>query len=95
MVYLKDITTEISTYDNDHSIRFYLPKDKWSLGTIRIRHTSGPINDAYIITSMDINRLISYIMAINNLPTEMGDAIVLTIRQHAINKLEQYLKGGE
>jgi len=95
MDYLKNIRTEISSYDNDHSIRFYLPQDKMSLGTIRMTKTPGPINDAYIITSMNINYLIQYIMVSNNLPIELGDAIVLTIRQHATNKLKEMLKGGE
>ena len=95
MDYLKPLSTEISSYEHDHSVRYYLPQDKMSIGTIRITTTPGTINDAYIITSMDINRLIAYIMAIHNLPVQMGDAIVLTIRQHAINILKENLKGGK
>lgn len=92
--HLKTLSTEISSYDNDHSVRYYLPKDKMSIGTIRITVTPGPINDAYIITSMDINRLIAYIMAINDMKIEMGEALVLTIRQHATKTLNDYLNGG-
>jgi hypothetical protein len=31
----------------------------------------------------------------HNLPIEMGDAIVMTIRNHATNKLKEYLMGGK
>jgi hypothetical protein len=90
MDYFKNITIEITKYEDDYSIRFYHPQDKWSLGIIRITNH----NNNLITTYMNINTLIEYIMLNHKLPTEMGDAIVMTIRNHAINKLEQYLKGG-
>jgi hypothetical protein len=95
MDYFKNIIIKISKYEDDYSIRFYPPQDKISIGTLRITTTPGTINDAYIITSMEINRLIAYIMAIHNLPVQMGDAIVMTIRNYSVNKLKQYINGGE
>jgi len=87
----KNITTEISEYDNNYSVRFYHPQDKWSLGIIRISNH----NNNLITTSMEINTLIEYIMLNNKLPIEMGDVIVMTIRNYAIDKLKQYINGGE
>lgn len=91
MDYFKNITIEITKYDDDYSIRFYHPQDKLSIGIIRISNH----NNNLITTSMNINTLIEYIMINNKLPIEMGDAIVMTIRNHATNKLEDYLKGGK
>lgn len=43
---------------------------------------------------MSINDLIQYIMVANNLPVEMGDSIVMTIRNKTIDELNKYIKGG-
>jgi len=53
-----------------------------------------PIKVIVYLLSMSINDLIQYIMVANNLPVEMGDSIVMTIRNKTIDELNKYIKGG-
>jgi hypothetical protein len=88
----KNLICKISQYDNDYSIRFYTPNSNMAIGIIRISNH----NNNLLISSMDINELIGYVMLENNLPTEMGDTIVMTIRHKAIDEINNYIqKGGE
>lgn len=88
MDYFKNLNISISRYDDDYSVRYYHPQDKMNIGVIRITNN----NNNLITISMNINDLIQYIMVSNNLPIEMGDTIVMTIRNHTITKLKEYIK---
>jgi hypothetical protein len=90
MDYFKNLNISITKYDDDYSVRFYHPQDKMSFGIIRITNH----NNNLITTYMSINDLIQYIMVTYNLPIEMGDSIVMTIRNKTIDELNKYIKGG-
>lgn len=90
MDYFKNLNISITKYENDFSVRFYHPQDKMSLGVIRLTNH----NNNLITTSMSINDIIQYIMVTYNLPVEMGDTIVMTIRNKTIDEINKYLNGG-
>ena len=90
MDYFKNLKISISKYDDDYSIRFYHPQDNMSFGVIRLTN----LNNNLITTSMYINELIQYIMVSNKLPIEMGDSIVMTIRNKAIEEINNYIQKG-
>jgi hypothetical protein len=90
MDFFKNLNISITKYDDDFSVRFYHPQDKMSLGVIRLTNH----NNNLITTSMNINDIIQYIMVTNNLPVEMGDTIVMTIRNKTIDEINKYLNGG-
>ncbi len=90
MDYFKNLNISITKYDDDFSVRFYHPQDKMSLGVIRLTNH----NNNLITTSMNINDIIQYIMVTYNLPIEMGDTIVMTIRNKTIDEINKYLNGG-
>lgn len=90
MDYFKNLNISITKYNDDYSVRFYHYQDKMSLGIIRLTNH----NNNLITTSMSINDLIQYIMVTYNLPIEMGDTIVMTIRNKTVDELNKYIKGG-
>ena len=86
----KNITIKISKYNDDYSVRYYAPHSTLALGIIRLsKH-----NNNLITTSMDINELIQYVMVNNKLPIEMGDSIVMTIRNKTIEEINTYIQMG-
>jgi hypothetical protein len=92
---LDGLTFKVSSIDNNYSVRYYGKSGGRALGIIRftVNHkVDGKIPQVIpIITSMDLNELIGYIMGMNNLSANMGDYIVYLIRSHSTKMVKDHL----
>lgn len=91
---LKEFTPKVECVDGMCSVRYYLNKGELSMGIIRITHNKkeGKIpQDIYLITSMDLDGMISHIMETQDIPLEHGEVIVNIIRMDATQRVKSFI----
>ena len=95
---LKEFTPKVECVDGMCSVRYYLNKGELSMGIIRIQHSrkEGKIpQDIILITSMDLDNLLGYIMETQQLPIEYGETIVNIIRMDATQRVREFINKGD
>ena len=84
---LKDLTPRTFCMDGDCTVRYYGKDGGMALGIIRtnkVRKEGRVPQDIIMINSMELNNLIEYVMSKNNLPVDMGEVLVNTIKSDVI-----------
>ena len=80
--------------DGDCTVRYYGKDGGMALGIIRtnkVRKEGRVPQDIIMINSMELNNLIEYVMSKNNLPVDMGEVLVNTIKSDAISLVHEHL----
>ena len=92
---LDGLIPKVDCMENNCSVRYYGKSGEIALGIVRfiINHkVDGKIPQVIpIISSMDLDGLIGYIMGTNNLSANMGDYIVYLIRSHSTKMVKDHL----
>jgi hypothetical protein len=91
---LNDLTPRTFCMDGDCTVRYYGKDGGLALGIIRTNrtHKEGKVpQDIITINSMELNNLIEYVMSKNNLPVDMGEVLVNTIKSDAISLVHEHL----
>ena len=80
--------------DGDCTVRYYGKDGGMALGIIRtnkVRKEGRVPQDIIMINSMELNNLIEYVMSKNNLPVDMGEVLVNTIKSDVILLVHEHL----
>jgi hypothetical protein len=92
--FLDGLNPKVSCMEGDCTVRYYIKDGGLALGVIRtnrVRKEGKVPQDVVTINSMDLNDLIGYIMATYNLPVNMGDLIVNSIKSNAMSLVHSHL----
>ena len=90
---LKDLTPRTFCMDGDCTVRYYGKDGGMALGIIRtnkVRKEGRVPQDIIMINSMELNNLIEYVMSKNNLPEDMGEVLVNTIKSDVILLIHEH-----
>ena len=84
----------INCDDNSCALRYYKDNEDLAIGLIRFHHSKkgGKIPQTVVtIASMDIDRMIEYMMETYNIDKEHGELLVKTIRLDSQQRVKDHL----
>jgi len=91
---LNVFNVNINCDTNSCALRYYINDNELAIGLIRFHHSKkgGKIPQTVVtIASMDIDRMIEYMMETYNIDKEHGELLVKTIRLDAQERVKKHL----
>ena len=87
-------SVNINCDTNSCALRYYVNENELAIGLIRFQHykKEGKIPQTVVtIASMDIDRMIEYMMETYNIDTKYGELLVKTIRLDSQQRVKDHL----